>query len=388
VRHEAALYDGYKLTYSGYDYLALHTLSARSIVSGVGTRIGVGKESDVYAATSPTDQPLVIKFHRLGRTSFRGVKEKRDYLRGRTTGSWLYLSRLAAMKEYAFMKALYAEGFPVPQPMDWNRHAVVMERVDGWPLSSIRELNRPDKVFRACVELLIKLAEVGLIHGDFNEFNIILKNDDAVVFIDFPQMVSTSHPNAGEMFLRDLECLREFFRRRFRYETEDNIVKLEDIERAKRLDEEVEASGWTKDMEKEFVRENAENATDSQEEEDDEEEGDDEQNEDEEESEDGTETETTTKVEVKAEDAELTLEPEEEEEEEEEEESENDEENSEEISEEEEEEEKVEKVAVDEEKPKGKSKKQRYEKPTRPKTQAELARRAKAEVARKHGKRR
>lgn len=43
---------------------------------------------------------------RLGRVSFRKVKEKRDYLNGgtRKVGNWLYLSRLSALKEYAFMK--------------------------------------------------------------------------------------------------------------------------------------------------------------------------------------------------------------------------------------------------------------------------------------------
>ena len=41
---------------------------------------------------------------RLGRTSFRTVKSNRDYLRHRQASSWLYLSRLAALKEYAFMK--------------------------------------------------------------------------------------------------------------------------------------------------------------------------------------------------------------------------------------------------------------------------------------------
>ena len=43
-------------------------------------------------------------FHRLGRTSFRKLKEKRDYHCHRNNASWLYLSRLAAMKEFAYMK--------------------------------------------------------------------------------------------------------------------------------------------------------------------------------------------------------------------------------------------------------------------------------------------
>jgi hypothetical protein len=47
---------------------------------------------------------MALKLHRLGRTSFRAVKSKRDYLQHRQNYSWLYLSRLAALKEYAFMK--------------------------------------------------------------------------------------------------------------------------------------------------------------------------------------------------------------------------------------------------------------------------------------------
>lgn len=41
---------------------------------------------------------------RLGRISFRAIKEKRDYLGKRKSASWMYMSRLAAQKEWAFMK--------------------------------------------------------------------------------------------------------------------------------------------------------------------------------------------------------------------------------------------------------------------------------------------
>ena len=34
------------------------------------------------------------------------VAEKRDYLKGRNKAGWLYLARLAALKEFAFMQAL------------------------------------------------------------------------------------------------------------------------------------------------------------------------------------------------------------------------------------------------------------------------------------------
>jgi RIO kinase 2 len=71
---------------------------------------------------------------RLGRTSFRKIKEKRDYHQHRNTASWLYLSRLSATREFAYMKVLYDRGFPVPEPVDFNRHCVVMGLVKGYPL--------------------------------------------------------------------------------------------------------------------------------------------------------------------------------------------------------------------------------------------------------------
>ncbi len=52
--------------------------------------------------------------------------------------SWLWLSRLAAAKEFAFMEALGAAGFPVPRAIEHNRHAVLMSLVDAVPLVQVR----------------------------------------------------------------------------------------------------------------------------------------------------------------------------------------------------------------------------------------------------------
>lgn len=47
------------------------------------------------------------------------------------------------------------------------------------------------------MDLIVRFAHAGLIHGDFNEFNILIRSGDGEpVVIDFPQMVSTSHENA------------------------------------------------------------------------------------------------------------------------------------------------------------------------------------------------
>ncbi|XP_048834672.1 serine/threonine-protein kinase RIO2 [Brienomyrus brachyistius] len=238
---------GYRLNYGGYDYLALKTLSSRDVLASVGNQMGVGKESDIYIVANSEGEQFALKLHRLGRTSFRNLRNKRDYHKHRSKMSWLYLSRLSAMKEYAYMKALYDRGFPVPKAVDYNRHAVVMELINGYPLCQVHEVEDPANLYSEVMDLIVKLANHGLIHGDFNEFNLMLDDKDHITMIDFPQMVSTSHQNAEWYFDRDVKCIRDFFIKRFNYESE-LYPTFKDIRRECSLDVEVSASGYTKDM--------------------------------------------------------------------------------------------------------------------------------------------
>lgn len=243
--------EGYRLTFSGYDYLALKALTSRGSVQSVGNQIGVGKESDIYIIADEEENQHALKLHRLGRTSFRKLKQKRDYLKHRKSVSWLYLSRLAAVKEYAYMKVLHDNGYPVPKPIDFNRHAVVMELVDGHPLCQVHEVCDPSALYSELMELIVRLGSYGLIHCDFNEFNLMVDENDKVTVIDFPQMVSISHSNAQWYFDRDVQCIRDFFLRRFSYESE-LYPKFVDIKRLHNLDVEVAASGFTRDMSESF----------------------------------------------------------------------------------------------------------------------------------------
>lgn len=270
ARVKEAKYDGYRLTYGGLDYLALHTHSARKDIYSVGTRIGVGKESDIMIVADNQGTQKVLKIHRLGRISFRTVKSNRDYLKNRASGSWMYLSRLAAMKEFAFMKALLAEGFPVPEPIAQSRHTILMALIDAFPLRQISAVPDPAKLYGELISLILRLAKHGLIHGDFNEFNILIKEikvttesgEEALtlepVIIDFPQMVSMEHQNAEMYFDRDVECIKRFFSRRFHFTSTEPGPFFKDAKRAMkkagltRLDATVEASGFTKKMVKDL----------------------------------------------------------------------------------------------------------------------------------------
>jgi len=263
ARVKNAKYDGYRLTYGGLDYLALHSYTKSSTIYSVGNQIGVGKESDIFVCASATGAQHVLKLHRLGRISFRTVKANRDYLRNRSSASWMYMSRLAAVKEFEFMKALRSEGFPVPEPLGQNRHTVVMSLVDAFPLRQISAIGDPASLYAELLSLIVRLAQFGLIHGDFNEFNILVEEKSegegkeitlVPTIIDFPQMVSISHPNAEYYFDRDVACIKRYFDRRFGFTSDEPGPFFQESTKIiiKRLDVEVEASGFSKKMAKEL----------------------------------------------------------------------------------------------------------------------------------------
>ncbi|XP_065909656.1 uncharacterized protein [Dysidea avara] len=259
VKHNLLCYEhhkaeGYRLTFTGYDYLALKCFADRDVICSVGNQIGVGKESDLYIVADASGCQFALKLHRLGRTSFRRLKQKRDYHQHRKHTSWLYLSRLAATKEFAFMKVLRDRGFPVPKPVDFNRHCVIMELIDGYPLCQVKSVADPSLLYSSLMELVVHLANHGLIHCDFNEFNIILNEKDQVTLIDFPQMVSTSHYNAKSYFDHDVQCVRDFFKRRFDF-IGASCPTFDEIKKIASLDIEVFASGFTKDMEQDLQKE-------------------------------------------------------------------------------------------------------------------------------------
>ncbi|KAL0870777.1 hypothetical protein ABMA27_005709 [Loxostege sticticalis] len=249
-------YDGYRLTNSGYDYLALKALTNRKVIASFGNQIGVGKESNIYTVADEDRNPLCLKLHRLGRTCFRNVKDKRDYHAHRNRASWLYLSRISATKEFAYMKALYDRGFPVPKPIDFNRHCVVMDLVSGGPLTHVTSVEDPESLYDDLMNLIVRLGNCGVIHGDFNEFNIMIDEAGHPIIIDFPQMVSTSHPNAELYFDRDVKCVREFFKKRFGFESA-LYPRFSDLERDDQLDAEVACSGYkrNKDVEDQLLEE-------------------------------------------------------------------------------------------------------------------------------------
>jgi RIO kinase 2 len=275
ARVKEAKYDGYRLTYGGIDYLALHHYSQKKEIYSVGSRVGVGKESDITMVADDKGVQKILKIHRLGRISFRTVKSNRDYLKKKQGGSWMYLSKLAAMKEFAFMQVLKEEGFNVPEPIAQSRHTVLMSFIDSYPLRQIQAIPDPASLYGDLMGEIMHFAKHGLIHGDFNEFNILIKEhvskeineageEETIalepVIIDFPQMLSMDHENAEMYFDRDVECVKRFFLKRFHFTSSEPGPFFKDAKKtvgqdgARRLDAAAEATGFTKKMAKDLEK--------------------------------------------------------------------------------------------------------------------------------------
>jgi RIO kinase 2 len=212
-------YIGYSLKTAGYDCLAINALVKAGVLEAFGKPLGVGKEADVYDALAPNGEKIAVKFHRLGRTSFRQTRRLRGYAADRRHISWFYQSRLAAEREFQALNIVYPCGVSVPEPISHNRHVVAMGVIEGDELSNFVDVLNPEKILDEII-LNVRRAylEAGVIHADLSEFNVIMKPDWHILIIDWPQFVRTSHPNAERLLRRDVRNILRFFKRKFKIE--------------------------------------------------------------------------------------------------------------------------------------------------------------------------
>ncbi|MCD1294950.1 serine/threonine protein kinase [Methanocella sp. CWC-04] len=205
-------YTGYRLKFNGYDILAINTFVKKDTIEALGNVIGVGKESVIIAAMSVTGE-VAIKFHREGRTSFKQVKRTREHLINIEHYSWQYAAKLAANREFEAMQKLYPE-VRIPQPIDYNRHAIVMSIVDGADL--VRAQVADPEWYLDEILKQVKIAyDLGYIHGDLSEYNVMV-SDKGITIIDWPQYVTVGSKTAESLLNRDISNILTYFERKYR----------------------------------------------------------------------------------------------------------------------------------------------------------------------------
>ncbi len=215
-KHEIA----YTLNSKAYDLLALHTLVKQNIISQLGPLIGKGKESDVYSCMNDAGDIYAAKIYRIGRTSFKNVKQLRDLIGDRGHLSWLYINRLAAKKEYEALEKVYKLKLNTPKPISYNRHIIIMSYLRGKELVYFKTIKNPMKIFNKIIKQLRIIYKKGkMIHGDLGEFNIVLDQKGNILIIDWLQWVPIDHPNSRIYLRRDLENICTYFTKKFKIES-------------------------------------------------------------------------------------------------------------------------------------------------------------------------
>ncbi len=210
-------YMGFRLTYLGLDMLALRSLVERGFLEALGERIGVGKESEIYIAVAPGDIYVAVKFMRIGRTSFRGTRRVRSFAEDPRL-KWYDQSKIAAEREFKALKEIFFAGGHVPRPIAYSRHVVVTEYIEGVELYTKPPLSDPEAVLYTILDTLRKAyLEVGIVHGDLSEYNIIVSSgEEKPYIIDWPQYVYRDHPSSELLLRRDIGYIVRFFKKNYR----------------------------------------------------------------------------------------------------------------------------------------------------------------------------
>lgn len=215
---------GYTLLVTGLDIYVLKILSNRNIITAIGPQIGIGKEAEVYLAHDSLEQDRIIKMFRLGRSSFKQIKRKRDVNTG--TNSWLLLNIETAKKEYDILTYLKDSSTSFPSPLYRSFHCIVMEPIYGSRLSDIENLDYPELVLEKIISNMTIAYRKGYINGDLNEYNILV-NDDNIFILDWPQAVRVDTTNADVLLTRDVNNIIKFFSRKFEIERDThNIINI------------------------------------------------------------------------------------------------------------------------------------------------------------------
>jgi RIO kinase 1 len=198
---------------------ALYKLVQDGYVRAFGGPISSGKEATVYSALGDEEYgEVAVKVYRINASDFRDMRE---YLVGdprfeELSGDKKRVVLAWTRKEFANLKRAQKAGVRVPNPIAVQRNVLVMEFLgsDGEraPTLDDAHLENPETAFEVVREYMRRLYDVGLVHGDLSEYNIIVHDGDLCI-IDLGQAVTIHHPNSGDFLTRDCANVASFFQR-------------------------------------------------------------------------------------------------------------------------------------------------------------------------------
>ena len=206
---------GFTLLVTGLDIYVLKILSNRNTITSIGPQIGIGKEAEIYLAHDSQEKDKILKMFRLGRSSFKQIKRKRDI--STSTSNWLLLNIQTAKREYDILNYLRQSSTSFPTPLYRSFHCIVMEPFYGSKLADAESLDDPQSVLEKIISNVKIAYQNGYINGDLNEYNIMVNNDN-IFILDWPQAIKSDTINANVVLLRDVKNILKFFSKKYKIE--------------------------------------------------------------------------------------------------------------------------------------------------------------------------
>jgi RIO kinase 1 len=204
----------YKNVFDEFTLATLFKLSSQDHFDELEIPIRMGKEANIFLASTKEGHYVIVKIYRLASCNFNKM-----YSYIRSDPRFMDIKNRRRLVIFKWVQREYRnllmarEKINVPTPIAFSNNVLVMESIGGdTPAEQVKD-KRPKnpKEFSDWVLKSIKeLAVLGLVHGDLSEFNI-LNHNEKPYFIDFSQGTSIQDPNAFEYLKRDLENIAKFF---------------------------------------------------------------------------------------------------------------------------------------------------------------------------------
>ncbi|MEW6069439.1 MAG: serine protein kinase RIO [Candidatus Thermoplasmatota archaeon] len=197
--------------------LTLTKLISDRIIDEVEFPIATGKESNVFRARRG-EEKLALKIYYTTTSVFKDLSK---YIIGDPRFVGIKKKELVlvwARKEYKNLQRLSEIDIRVPVPIACRGNVLVMEYIgtEEKPAPMLKDvkLKRPVKLFNTLVKYIKKsYVNANLVHGDFSEYNILIKPREKPVIIDVGQAVVREHPLAEELLVRDVTNIVNYFRK-------------------------------------------------------------------------------------------------------------------------------------------------------------------------------
>ena len=205
---------------------ALQPLIDDGVIDEVIRSLKSGKEATVYLVRTGTQTRCAKVYRDMRQRSFQRraqYQEGRKMRGSRQTRAMKKNTRFGRSEQESAWKnaevdalyRLHAAGVRVPKPYGYFNDVLIMELVTdsgGQPAPRLGEVDLSPEEARVYHEFLmrqvVRMLNIGLIHGDLSEFNVLVAPDGPVI-IDLPQVVNAAGNNGAlAMLQRDVNNIR------------------------------------------------------------------------------------------------------------------------------------------------------------------------------------